>query len=259
LPEKDYLLDGQRTSAEWQELSPDVCVLPVGAFEQHSRHLPIACDDIEAEYFGAFLAKELGAALLPALNYGTSLEQTGFKGTITLRPETLMQIVRDIADEVEGQGFRTLIVLNGHGGNYALGPVIRDINRRNRPLKILLVPFWVFIDDGILDSPELGKPDMHSGEFETSLMLALRPDLVKPGGVDMEPRHQGFQQADLNTFGFGYNAEAGAYGSPSLATREKGEQLIAAIKRNMLSHVSNGSAGLMKTEPIAGKDWTKDE
>ena len=97
------LLDGTRTSFEWHEASVSVCVLPVGAFEQHSRHLPLISDSFQAEYFGEFLARELDAGLLPVLSYGTSLEQTGFAGTVTLRPETLMQIIRDIAGELARQ------------------------------------------------------------------------------------------------------------------------------------------------------------
>jgi len=248
------LLDGSRTSLEWEERAPTLCVLPIGTFEQHSRHLPLLSDDVEAAYFGEFVARELDAALLPVLNYGTSLEQTGFKGTVTLRPETLMRIVRDIADEVEGQGFTTMIVLNAHGGNYALGPVVRDINRRNRKLKILLVNFWQGLDRDILDAPKLGKPDMHAGEFETSLMLALKPEWVnKDRAVDMEPTVEGFEQPDLNTFGMGYNAPAGAYGVPSLASREKGEKIIASIKRNIVPHIRQRLEWLDRNRTYRGK------
>jgi creatinine amidohydrolase len=118
---------------------------------------------------------------------------------------------------------------------------------------VLLVPFWSFVDRDILDSPRLGKPDMHSGEFETSLMLALRPDLVRSGGVDMTAQVEGFEQADLNTFGFGYNAPEGAYGSPSLASREKGERIVESIKRNMLRHVRQRLEWLEKNRTYSGK------
>lgn len=253
MAEEKELLDGTRTSIEWQDKAGALCVLPIGTFEQHSRHLPLACDNIQVTYFGEFIARALGAALLPAMNYATSLEQTGFKGTVTLRPETLMRVVRDIADEVEGQGFRTLIVVNGHGGNYVLGPVARDINRRNRALKILLVDWWAFCDDGVLECPRLGKPDVHAGEFETSVMLALCPGLVKADCVDIRPTVEGFRQSDLNTFGIGYVAPEGAFGSPSLATREKGEKLVASIKKNLLPHIRARLDWLDKNRTYSGK------
>ena len=147
MPKQNSLLDGTRTSPEWRKARPKLCVLPVGSFEQHSTHLPLATDNIQVEYFARFIARELGAALLPTLPYGTSLEHSGFPGTFTLRPETLMQIVRDIADAVERQGFTTMILLNGHGGNFALVPVVRDINRSDRKLKILLMTWYDFKDE----------------------------------------------------------------------------------------------------------------
>jgi len=250
-------LDGTKTSREWAQANPKVVVFPIGAFEQHSTHLPLAADDIEADYFGRFLALELGAALLPTLNFGTSLEHSGFRGTVSLRPETLMQIVRDIADEVECQGFHTMIIVNGHGGNFALTPVVRDINRRDRRLKILLVDFWRFADEELLESHSRGILDLHSSEFETSLFLALHPELVRTDRPDMRPRVRGFQQPDLTTFGVSYFAPKGALGRPSCASATKGQKIIASIKRNMLRHVRQRLAWLQKNRHYSGKGQTR--
>jgi len=254
LTNEGNVLDGQRTSREWSERRTDLCVFPVGAFEQHSGHLPLAADDIEAEYFGAVVARALGAALLPVLNYGTSLEHTGLAGTITLRPETLMRIVRDVADEVEAQGFRTMILLNGHGGNYALTPVVRDINRADRALKILKVDFWTFVDEGLLEARSKGLMDLHAGEFETSLILALRPDLVGRERPDLAPRVQGFTQPDLTTFGVGYLSAHGGCGPASLASREKGLKIVASIERNMVQHIRERLRWLEADRTYSGKE-----
>ena len=253
MPNGNEILDGTRTSAEWRQAAPSLCVLPVGAFEQYSIHLPLICDNFQAEYFAMAIARELNAALLPTVNYGTSLEQTGFAGTLTLRPETLMQVLRDIAAAVAEQGFTTMIIVNAHGGNYCLGPVARDINRRDGPLKIILADFWTFVDDDVLDAPKLGKTDIHSGEFETSLMLALAPEWVKPGTVDMKSPVENWKQSDLNTFGMGFFAENGAAGYPSLASREKGERIVASIKKNMLRHINERIHWLDKNRIYSGK------
>ena len=248
------VLDGTCTSRQWEEADPKVCVFPVGAFEQHSCHLPLAADDIEADYFGRFVAEELGAALLPTLNYGTSLEHSGFKGTISLKPETLMQIVRDVVAEVEGQGFETMIIVNGHGGNFALIPVVRDINRQDRKLKIILANGYGLVDEGILECRDQGRPDIHAGEYETSLMLALRPDLVGPERLDLEPAVEGFRQPDLSTFGVGYVAPAGAFGYPSMASREKGERILASLKRNLIALIRQRLAWLEQKRNYSGKE-----
>lgn len=250
---KRELLDGACPSPEWRKRSPSICVFPIGAFEQHSQHLPLASDNIAAQYFAEFVARELDAALLPCQNIATSLEHTGFRGTITLRPETLMQIVRDVADEVETQGFTTMIVINGHGGNFALTPVIRDINRRNRKLKILLVEPSKFCDRGVVDADRTRQMDMHAAEYETSLMLALRPDLVRKERADMKPVVKGFAQPDLTTFGVGCFSPKGACGSPSLGTKEKGGKIVASIKRNIMPHIRRRLAWLKKNRIYSGK------
>ena len=258
MPKQKSFLDGTRTSPEWRKARPKLCVLPVGSFEQHSSHLPLATDDIQVDYFGRFLSRELGAALLPTLNYGTSLEHTSFQGTVSLRPETLMQVVRDIADEVERQGFTTMVLLNGHGGNFALAPVVRDINRSNRKLKILLVSWYDCRDEKLLESKALGKPDIHAGEGETSIMLALRPDLVKPGRPGFKLSIEGFKQPDLTTFGVGFIAPKGAYGDASLASREKGGKLILSVQRNMMKHIRQRLEWLRaKAESTAEKDASR--
>ncbi len=253
MPKRNSLLDGTRTSPEWRKARPKLCVLPVGSFEQHSTHLPLATDNIQVEYFARFIARELGAALLPTLPYGTSLEHSGFAGTFTLRPETLMQIVRDIADAVERQGFTTMILLNGHGGNFALAPVVRDINRMDRKLKILLMTWYDFKDENLLESKAQGKPDIHAEECETSVMLALRSNLVKPGRPAWKPSVKGFLQPDLATFGIGFIAPNGAYGDASLASREKGEKLVLSIKRNMVKHIRQRLQWLSKNRVYGGK------
>jgi creatinine amidohydrolase len=116
------MLDGANTSIEWQTHPGDVIVMPVGSFEQHGAHLPLDTDSIQCEFFARMVAENLGAALLPTIHIATSLEHSGFRGSFSLKPETLMQIVRDVAEETERQGFKILIIANGHGGNHALVP-----------------------------------------------------------------------------------------------------------------------------------------
>ncbi|MFL7808919.1 MAG: creatininase family protein, partial [Anaerolineae bacterium] len=82
------MIDGHATSPRWQAAGTRICVLPVGSTEQHGPHLPLDTDSILAEYFARQIASSLDAALLPTLHYGTSLEHTGFRGSISLRPET---------------------------------------------------------------------------------------------------------------------------------------------------------------------------
>jgi creatinine amidohydrolase len=224
------------TTFDWQLHTGTVCVCGIGAFEQHSHHLPLDTDGFLADYFATFIAEELNAALLPSLHIGTSLEQTGYRGTVTLRPETLMLIIRDIAEEIEHQHFTRMILVNAHGGNHCLVPVVRDINRQNRPLKILLVNYWEFVDADIIQSLGSGAIACHADAFETSLMLAIAPELVRPTAVDItlpadDPLP--FRQSDLTTFGVGLMSPHGSGGFPSRANSQVGEQILSSIKENV--------------------------
>ena len=249
------MIDDTNTSPEWQVHTGDVCVLPVGALEQHAAHLPLATDTILAEAYGRMIAEELDAALLPALPFASSLEHTGFRGSVSLRPETLMQIVRDIADEVERQNFCFLIIANGHGGNFALQPVARDINRMDRPLKILLVNGWEFCDSDAVKGGGKRGMEIHAGESETSLMLAIRPDLVRPGAKDTPPVAEEplpLRRQDLTTFGVGHFSAHGVIGRPSRADKGKGDALLAAMRRAMVDIVRDRIERLRRQPRYAG-------
>lgn len=238
------MIDGTHTSLEWQTHPGDICVLPVGSFEQHGSHLPIATDNLQAELYGRMIAESLDAALLPTLAFGTCGEHGGFRGSFTLRPETMMQIVRDLADEVQRQGFNILIILNAHGGNFSLGPVVRDINRADRPLKILLTRAWEFRSAEL--APEGSGMDIHAGEQETSVILALHPDLVRPERVDMTGDATAIPllQRDLDTFGVGHFNPTGEVGNPSLATAKKGDAIIASVREQMIPYLRDRIARL---------------
>ncbi|MCX7592048.1 MAG: GNAT family N-acetyltransferase [Kiritimatiellae bacterium] len=233
------MIDGHSTTYDWQIHPGRICVWGIGAFEQHSVHLPLLTDTLSADYWARFVAEQLDAALFPTLPFGTSLEMTGFRGTVTLRPETLMQIVRDVADEAERQGFTRMILINGHGGNHVLVPVVRDINRMDRPLKIILLQPGQCCDPKLVADPTQG-PNFHCSESETSMFMARWPQLVRSEREDIKPvpaEWEGLQQADLTTFGIGHFNPTGAAGRPSLATAEKGQAIINSIKQRIIPFV----------------------
>ncbi len=233
------MLDGNQTTIDWQTDPTDLLVLPVGAFEQHSVHLPLDTDNLQADFFGRHIAQELNAALLPTLRIATSLEHTGHRGSFSLRPETLMQVVRDIADDAARQGFRILILANAHGGNHCLTPVCRDINRCDGPLKILLINYWEFRDPGLLSARTGPGCNFHANEDETSIMLALHPDRVRPerADADYSPEQLDLIQADLTTFGMGHLNPSGAIGWPSAATAERGRALVDSVCTRIVPHL----------------------
>ena len=107
--ESKSLVDGFSPSPDWERLALPVAVLPTGAFEQHGPHLPLLTDTVKVEHFARRLAEALGAALLPPLAITQSYEHSGFRGTLSLRPDTFMAVIRDVAAELEQQNFTRLL------------------------------------------------------------------------------------------------------------------------------------------------------
>ncbi|MCY4529508.1 MAG: creatininase family protein [Chloroflexi bacterium] len=106
----------------------DTAVLPVGAVEQHGPHLPLSVDWFQGEIVARRVAERLDGFLLPGVPYGCSQAHTGFRGSISLAPETLGAVVTDIAESLLEQGFCRIAVLNFHGGNLVLKLAVRDLN-----------------------------------------------------------------------------------------------------------------------------------
>lgn len=220
------------TFVDWNHCQSGIAVLPVGACEQHSHHLPLATDALLAEYFANFVGEQLNAAVLPPLTFGTSYEHSGFRGTFSLRPETAMALIRDVAADAEQQNFHTLIIVNFHGGNFFLTPVIRDINRHHPKIKLLLVFPPEFSPSPVLE--------LHSGEWETSIMLHLFPQLVRPvqpNEMHADWTEQRFRQPDLNHWGLGRISPSGALGHPEKASAEKGAKIVAEIKDGLIKWI----------------------
>ncbi|WP_329551931.1 creatininase family protein [Streptomyces sp. NBC_00696] len=209
------------------DVSTQVAVLPVGSFEQHGPYLPLATDTLVA----CAVAREIAAAypvhLLPPVTMACSHEHAAWPGTVSISSVTLHAVVRDIADSLRRSGVETLVVVNGHGGNYVLGNVVQESSARGE--RTALFPAaedWETALEraGVLTSL---LTDMHAGEIETSILLHAHPELIRPGYetsdfVADDRRH-------LLTLGMSGYTESGVIGRPSLGSAEKGKALLASL------------------------------
>lgn len=105
----------------WQQVeaylrSDDRCVLPLGSTEQHA-YLSLCVDDILAERVAVEAAEPLGIPVFPVLNYGVTPYFRAFPGSVSLRVQTYLQVLQDLLDGLYEQGFRRILIVNGHGGN----------------------------------------------------------------------------------------------------------------------------------------------
>ena len=158
-------------------------VLPIGATEQHGPHLPTGTDffTIEAVALASarIAAREIPVIVTPALPFGSSDHHFIFGATLSLSTETYYRVLRELVESLVTDGFRRIFVLNGHGGNHELAELAaRDVALR-REANVAAGSYWAIAWDGLVAAgAHVGRRlPGHAGDFETSLMLALRPDL----------------------------------------------------------------------------------
>lgn len=219
-----------------------IVVLPVAAHEQHGKHLPIGTDTIILEgvlhAFAQRVPKEMEVLVLPVVAVGKSNEHMGFCGTLTYSMDTLVGIVRDTAKSIARHGFEKLVLFNSHGGNTdVLNACARDLRDDFgvRPFVIdwWFTDFWADILKDIQESPRDGV--FHACELETSLVMALRPELVEEEElVAAFPPEQMRHNKYVTVFGpvnMGWVTKditsTGVIGDATKGTPVKGEKLLA--------------------------------
>ena len=222
-----------------------IAVLPLGAHEQHGPHLPLETDTLIAEGIVSRVIEALPAGVpatfLPAERVGYSIEHMDAAGTRTLAFDEAANRWLGIAEELSRKGIRKLVMLNAHGGNSPLMTIVATEARVRYDMLAVATSWTRFgLPEGII-TPEDKAIDIHGGDIETSVMLALHPDRVdmakarnfesRQSELAREFRHLraygphafGWKMGDLNPEGVAGNAAA--------ATAEKGETLLAhAVK-----------------------------
>lgn len=216
----------QKTADEIMALDPELAILPVGSIEQHGPHLPVMTDWAIATELGRRVAEKMNAFLLPALPVSTCREQMGKKGSVWMEPVTFYQMMHDIILSLKTQGFKKVGILQCHGGIFIMTPLVRDLNAKYNPdLMVANVDpcnFWpVLYEEGVIET----NTELHSGEVETSQMLAVAPETVyMERAVDFVPN----VARSYLSYGSIFRASpSGVWGEPSKASVEKGERVFA--------------------------------
>ena len=263
-------------SRRWQDLAwtdfatlpaDTVAILPVAAIEQHGPHLPVSVDATINE--GVLtrtldrLPADFPVLVLPMQPVGLSIEHIRFPGTLTLPMETLTSVWTELGLSVARAGLRKLVVLNSHGGQ----PQVVDIVcRRLRVQARMLAVTCQWSRLGYPPDLELGDVErrhgIHGGLVETSMMLALRPNLVRMElARNFHSAWEGLESqfrtlVPEGAVGFGWEAQdlnpAGALGDASRAT--------AAIGERLLDHAAECLAGLLEeVRRLDLNKWLRDE
>lgn len=215
----------------WEEIGAlrdsgmDLAILPVGATEQHGLHLPLGVDTFSATAVAEGVSARIGVPVLPPLAYGCSLGHSKkWPGTISLRPETLSRIVFETAQWVLAAGFKRLLILNGHVTNWApLRCGLENIRADLPEMRIGLRSVWELSAEVHKFYHSDGGNNWHANDAETSLMLLLRPDLVKMAKAVDEPDRS---VCCFFSYTVEKESEFGGVGTPSQGTAEFGQRIL---------------------------------
>lgn len=227
-----------------REASKDsIAVIPLGATEQHGPHLPTGTDYFTVEWLAREAARiaspQVPVVVTPALPFGSSDHHFVFGGTISLSTETYYRVLRDMIGSLVKDGFTRIFLVNGHGGNHELAQLAaRDIALQH-PVRVGAGSYWGIAWQALIEAEAhrgRGLPG-HAGDFETSLMLSLRPDIVpadrphRDHPEDSNPR--GFE-APWRHERHGFWKEIDGFtDSPDNATPEKGVMFRNAAAKSL--------------------------
>ncbi|MBM3327410.1 MAG: creatininase family protein [Calditrichaeota bacterium] len=207
----------------------DRLILPLGAVEEHGPHLGVGTDFIEAEAIALGVGKATDVMIAPTLNYGMSLSQMGFAGTISLRPATLTDVLEDILHSLHQHGFRRILIVNGHGGNTAsIASAVQTAAMDLPGLQVKNFQWWTDEEAYRVIIETLGEQTgSHASLGETAFMLAVRPQAVKMGRLTGRDAPV-LPSRELTTVqNFAKLYPDGIMGlNPAKATKEAGEALL---------------------------------
>ena len=217
-----------------RETRYEIALLPWGATEAHNTHLPYGTDTIETEAIAARAGqmawgKGARVAVLPAMPFGVQTGQLDIPFCLNLNPSTQALVLGDLVRSLDGQGVPKIVLLNGHGGN-DFRQMIRELQPQVK--SFLCMMNWYKLVDPKEFFTDLGD---HAGELETSVMLHVAPDLVRPlaeagPGAARPWKLEGLQAgwAWAPRRWTAVTDDTGV-GDPRAATREKGERYVAAV------------------------------
>lgn len=222
---KKNLLEVQhQNGSDWKNTPFEKVILPLGSLENHGWHLPFGTDALTAHSLALDIAARVPkTAVLPPLNYGASDHYRSFSFTVSLQFDTEISIIHDILESVYREGIRKVFIMNAHDGNIApIDIASRNVKVAHPDYRIVSLDAWWELVANVLphDFFDVWNGLGHAGEGETSMSLALFPELCEPskavGVVPQLPPHVNIKWT------FDELTNTGASGDPTRATREKG-------------------------------------
>ncbi|MFL5760968.1 MAG: creatininase family protein [Thermomicrobiales bacterium] len=217
----------------------ELVLLPIGSIEQHGPNLSLRMDSSSAFEFCRHASARMAPRVLvaPAIPWGVSLHHMHFPGTMTLAPDTFVQVIVELIDSLFNHGFERFLIVNGHGGNIAAMDLATV--RAKTELEVPFVgacTYFRFLDAEALTQYEQTSINGHACEIETSVAMHLVPEIVKHDALalgELTDLATGLR-GDMHKYGvsvpyyFEDYTSNGALGDARLASPEFGRDLVEA-------------------------------
>lgn len=221
-----------------------VCIIAFGVIEKHGDHLPLGTDYLVAHKIACLAAEKEPAVVFPPFYFGQIYEARCYPGTVTIKPALLVELIQAVFDEIGRNGFKKIIAYNGHGGNTYLLKFIAQASLWEEKPYSIYIPISRLSEDRKKEWDSLVNTKIHGHacECETSILLAIYPDLVKMNKV---PKKAG---APLNrlkhlppTFtGIHWYANYPDHyaGDARAANKQKGEALLKLLVDSLAEYIA---------------------
>ncbi len=210
-------------------------IVPYGTVEEHGKHLPLSTDTLIIVEILKLLEKKRKVLIAPPVHYGVCTSTSQHPGTIEITPETLRRITLDIVRSAYRKGIRNFILVSGHGGGLHMSAIKEVAEVLVNELKGVKIAVLTPYDSLWKELAELAdtENDSHAGEMETSMVLALRPELVKGRSKEEYPK---FPKPLVVKDKLKY-WPGGVWGNPNKASVEKGDKAVKLILKKLIEVV----------------------
>ena len=213
-------------------------IFPFGTVEEHGSHLPLNTDTLIIFELLKRVVKKKKVFLAPAISYGVCTTTSQHPGTIGITPPTLRRLTRDIVTDAYRKGLRNFFLITGHGGGLHSAALKEAAEELVESLRGITMGVFCPYDLLYKELAELAETtnDSHAGEIETSLVLALAPQLVQGRAKEDYPRlPRPFVVKDKARYW-----RSGVWGNPAKATREKGEKAAVFMVNKIIEIIDQG-------------------
>lgn len=219
-----------------------VAILPWGATEAHNLHLPYGTDNYESSYIAIESSRrawDAGAkvVVLPTMPFGVNTGQLDIRLCINMNPSTQAMVLADVAQSLESQGIRKLVIINSHGGN-DFRQMIRELQPKTKVF-ISTINWW----NCVASKDYFDEPGDHAGELETSVMMEIAPGIGLPVSEAGEGKARKFRLEGLRD-GLAWSprqwtkvTDDTGVGDPSRASLEKGKKFLDAVTGRIASYL----------------------